>query len=177
MMSIARTSLIACLLLAAGAKAVDAPGPLEAIQQSGVEAGLCLVIADDVELAEELTRGDPFIVHLLSPDLDKVGSLRQSVQSVGLAGRVVVGWLPQGYLPYPDRFLSLVVADLDPLDSRGPTCEEVLRVLGTRGAACLRTLLPTVNVPDPPYLDRKQYWPGDPSPDDVSGYPAVDRQD
>jgi arylsulfatase A-like enzyme len=36
----------------------------------------------------------------------------------------------------------------------------------------LRAMLPEINVADPPYLDRKQYWPGDPSPDDVSDYPA-----
>ena len=36
----------------------------------------------------------------------------------------------------------------------------------------LRQLLPVVNVPDPPYQDRKQYWPDDPSPDDVSDYPG-----
>ena len=36
----------------------------------------------------------------------------------------------------------------------------------------LRKLLPVVNVPDPPYLDRKQYWPDDPSPDDVSDNPG-----
>ena len=36
----------------------------------------------------------------------------------------------------------------------------------------LRTFLPAVNVPDPPYRDRKQYWPGDPSPDDYSDYPT-----
>jgi hypothetical protein len=35
----------------------------------------------------------------------------------------------------------------------------------------LRKLLPAVNAPDPPYQDRKQYWPRDPSPDNVSDYP------
>jgi len=34
--------------------------------------------------------------------------------------------------------------------------------------ARLRAMLPKTNVPDPPFLDRKQYWPGDPSPDDTS---------
>lgn len=37
----------------------------------------------------------------------------------------------------------------------------------------LRRHLPPVNVPDPPYRDRKQYWPRDPSPDDVSDYPSA----
>jgi arylsulfatase A-like enzyme len=36
----------------------------------------------------------------------------------------------------------------------------------------LRKWLPVVNAPDPPYRDRKQYWPDDPSPDDVSDYPG-----
>jgi arylsulfatase A-like enzyme len=36
----------------------------------------------------------------------------------------------------------------------------------------LRKWLPVVNVPDPPYHDRKQYWPDDPSSDDVSDYPG-----
>jgi len=36
----------------------------------------------------------------------------------------------------------------------------------------LRRFLPMVNVPDPPYRYRKQYWPDDPSPEDVSDYPA-----
>jgi hypothetical protein len=39
--------------------------------------------------------------------------------------------------------------------------------------ARLRTFLPAVNVPDPPYRDRKQYWPNDPTPNDVSDYPVL----
>jgi hypothetical protein len=39
----------------------------------------------------------------------------------------------------------------------------------------LQQWLPEVNVPDPPYLERSQYWPGDPSPNDVSNYPRSKR--
>ncbi len=36
----------------------------------------------------------------------------------------------------------------------------------------LQRFLPQKNVPDPPYFDRKQYWPEDSSPNDVSDYPV-----
>jgi outer membrane protein assembly factor BamB len=103
-----------------------------------VDRGVALII-DDVQLAEELAGDGQLVVHLLTTRPERLAALREEVASQNLGGRVVVDVLrDDGRLPHPDRFVNLVVADLDALGERSPAREELLRVLATRGAACFR---------------------------------------
>ncbi len=105
-------------------------------QHTGIETGLALVVGEGLELACDLAADGRLLVHLLAPEADAVAGLRAAVARRGLGGRVVVGALPADrHLPHPDRFVSLLVADLDALGKRAPREAELLRVLAVRGAA------------------------------------------
>jgi outer membrane protein assembly factor BamB len=106
---------------------------------AGIDTGLALVVAEDATLACDLAVDGKLLVHLLVSRGELVPSLCDAVQTRGLAGRVVVQALASdGHLPHPDRFVNLVVADLDELQTRGLSVAEVDRVLAVRGAAYLR---------------------------------------
>lgn len=109
------------------------------VKATGIDAGLALVIATDAQLACELARGGKLQVHLLVSQPEAAESLRGTVQSQGLGGRVVVQPLaPGGRLPHPDRFVNLVVADLDHAIKQGVPQAELERVVAARGATYLR---------------------------------------
>jgi outer membrane protein assembly factor BamB len=106
---------------------------------AGIDAGLGLVIADNATLACDLAGDGKLLVHLLASRDDLLPRLRDAVQSRGLGGRVMVQVLAKdGHLPHPDRFVNLIVADLDQLAARGLRRTEFDRVLAVRGAAFLR---------------------------------------
>jgi len=104
-------------------------------RQTAIDTGLAVVIAADIDLAADLADGGRLLVHLLCPRADRLAALRQSAHRRGLGGRLVVCALPAGYLPHPDRFVNLVVADLDALAGRAPKRDELMRILAVRGAA------------------------------------------
>ncbi len=106
---------------------------------AGIDAGLGLVVTDDAGLACDLADDGKLLVHVLASRSTLIPPLRDAVATRGLAGRVVVQTLAGGgHLPHPDRFVNLVVADLDRLEPRGLKLAEVDRVLAVRGAAYLR---------------------------------------
>ena len=107
-------------------------------RQTGIDTGLAVVIGTDVDLAADLAADGRLLVHLLAPDAERAGVLRRAVQQRGLGGRVVVGALGDGHLPHPDRFVNLVVADMDAPPRGAPKPAEVMRVLAVRGAAWLK---------------------------------------
>jgi outer membrane protein assembly factor BamB len=116
-------------------RAADRP---DVRRMTGVDRGVALIL-DDVQLAGELAGDGQMVVHLLTTRPDRLAELREDVASMGLGGRVVVDVLrDDGRLPHPDRFVNVVVADLDALGERSPSRDELLRVLATRGSACLR---------------------------------------
>lgn len=103
---------------------------------TGVKRGVALVLGDDVRLACELASEGKFLVHFLIPRANNLTEFRAKITKQNLGGRVVVDLLSSdGHLPHPDRFLNLVVADLDALKSQSPKETELLRVVNTRGAA------------------------------------------
>lgn len=109
------------------------------VKATGVDTGLALVIANDTQLACELAKSGKLQVHLLVRQPERVESLRQMVQSQGLGGRVLVQPLAlDGHLPHPDRFVNLVVADLDQAVKVGLKRDELERVAAVRGATYLR---------------------------------------
>ena len=114
-----------------------AGGEAQGIREAtGVDTGLAVVIAPDVQLACDLAEEGRLLVHLLSAKPQAADGLREAVGKRGLGGRVVVGTrAAAGHLPYPDRFVNLLVADLDALGDRAPAAAELRRVLGVRGAS------------------------------------------
>lgn len=130
------TTIFACLLLPpVSSRATDAD---EVRRQTGIDTGLSVVIADGLDLAADLADEGRMVVHLLTTKTDTVEEFREEVQARKLGGRVVVEATPLTRLPYPDRFVNLVVADMDVLADEGPTRKEVLRVLAVRGVGYLK---------------------------------------
>jgi len=124
-----------------GDRQIRAAGPSAADvrRATNVTAGLALVLGD-IELPADLAAGGRMLVHWLPIERQRVRRRRQEILKRNLGGRVVIGVMPEdGHLPHPDRFVNLLVADLDALGDRAPSHEELMRVLATRGAAYLRS--------------------------------------
>ena len=116
-----------------------APDIQKITEATGIDRGLALVIDNNIDSAAQLAESGRWLVHLLASDSANANRLRASVQKQNLGGRVVVGVLPTtGFLPHPDRFVNLVLADIDLLGKRAPTMSEIQRILAVRGSASLR---------------------------------------
>ncbi|HUS91370.1 MAG TPA: PQQ-binding-like beta-propeller repeat protein [Phycisphaerae bacterium] len=126
-------------------------------KRTGIETGLAVVVGGDLATACALAEGGRMLVHVLAPDAGQVTALREGAQRRGLGGRVVVGALPGGYLPHPDRFANLLIADLDALAARAPRWQELMRILAVRGAAYLKRQGTWQSVPRPGD-DRLDGW-------------------
>ena len=144
---------VAALVLVCGWPTALPAVEADAVRQAtGIDRGLAVVIDSRSDLASDLADEGRLLVHLLAPDAGAVTALRAKVQERRLGGRVVVHPLPaDGHLPHPDRFVNLLVADLDALKSRAPKPGEIDRVLAVRGAG---------------YLKRGDRWQARPTPPD-----------
>lgn len=130
-------AFIAVLLSAS----VCAGGPTadDVRKATGIEAGLAVVIGGEAEPACGLAAGGRLLVHLLAADAKHADALRAKAHERGLGGRVTVDVLAaDGHLPYGDRFVNLLVADLDALGERAPDDAEIDRVLAVRGVRYTR---------------------------------------
>ena len=137
---LARTAVCClCLILVVRGSTAAQPDAPTVRAATGIETGLALVIGQELDLAGDLADDGRLLVHLLTPDARRVDDLAAHVQQRRMGGRVVVRALPaDGHLPHPDRFVNLVIADLDVLSDRGVVADELMRVLATRGAAYLK---------------------------------------
>lgn len=141
--SVSRTAGALCLALLAlpiaSQKAATEQPPYDVRQRAGIDTGLALVLGGDLELPVQLASDGRMLVHWLLADAKRIDAARKEVMDRGFGGRIVVNAIPaNGRLPHPDRFVNLVVADLDALGPRAPSREEIVRVLAIRGAACLK---------------------------------------
>jgi len=118
--------------------AAGVPTAEEARRQTGIDAGVAVVLADDAGLACDLADKGRMVVHLLCPDARRVDRLRQVVDRRGLGGRVVIAPRPAGCLPHPDRFVNLLIADLDASGQMALKPGEAQRVLAVRGVAQIK---------------------------------------
>jgi outer membrane protein assembly factor BamB len=94
--------------------------------------GLVCVVGDDDTQADRLAKDSAFLVHqLVEPN--RVAARRKAAAEAGLLGRLVVEEHSGDALPYPDRFLDLLVI------SKGHTVAEAerQRVLAVEGLALL----------------------------------------
>ena len=111
-----------------------APTAADVRRETKIESGLAIVIGGNAELPVGLADGGRMQLHWLVADAAQVEKARAVIQERGFGGRVVVGVLPaDGHLPHPDRFVNLVVSELD-----RPDTAEIQRVLAVQGAAYLQ---------------------------------------
>jgi len=132
-MSCNSTILASVVLVLAG-------GTAGAQQQDEVRPGSLIVHLGASDGAIELgfAKAGASLVHALTTDPKTVAELRSRLVKEKGAGTITVEWARSWKtLPYPDRFATHLIADLDALAS-GPSIEEIERVLAPGGTARLR---------------------------------------
>ncbi|GDY12475.1 hypothetical protein LBMAG53_13530 [Planctomycetota bacterium] len=136
-------TLIPSVVSADAAVPAETTIPSEArAEVTGVASGLVVVIgAKDTALGEALAANGRMEVDLLtSADDAACTSLRSGLVAKGISGLVSVVPLPDfARLPYPDRFVNLVLADLDSLGAQAPSPAELRRVVAPFGAISVRS--------------------------------------
>jgi outer membrane protein assembly factor BamB len=129
-----------CGLLVSTAGASPAPPADEIIRRTGVSAGLAVVVGTtDGALEAELTNGGKMLVQGLALSDAAATKARQLIFGKKLYGLASVSVIRSGRtLPYYDRIVNLLVADLDALGQDAPSPAEIDRVLGYEGVAYLK---------------------------------------
>ena len=90
-----------------------------------------------IAVAKALERNGS-LVCVMATTRDEADTLRFQVHREKLGGRVVVGRVGNGgSLPFPDRFVNLVIGDADRLGKSAPFEEELRRVLAVEGMLTL----------------------------------------
>lgn len=139
---------------------------------SGVTRGLACVVGDADATANALASDGAFLVHQFVK-ANRVAGRRKTAADAGLTGRLVIEERPAEALPYPDRFLDLLVI------GPGHTVAEAerQRVLAGDGAAVLADGSLWRPKPDPRLDEWTHKWhapDGNPlSRDTVSGPPTA----
>ncbi len=108
----------------------------EILDATGVKGGLVVQIGcgDGKQLAE-LGADDGYLVQGLDAHARNVAAARAHVKSLGIYGKVTVGRLHGGQLPYVENLVNLVVSeDLGPVNM-----DEVMRVLAPEGVAYVKS--------------------------------------
>ena len=135
------TGVLAGGLAAAGrAGAGDWPAAEQVIRAAGVPAGLAVVVGTtDGKLEAGLTNEAKMVVHGLALSAEAAAKARQHIFERKLYGLASIGEVETAAtLPYYDRIVNLLVADLDALGKAAPSPAEVERVLGYEGVAYLK---------------------------------------
>jgi len=123
------------LLPAAGVQAAEAAGARPILDAAGVEGGLVVLVgAGDGQLAADIARAGPYLVHALEPDPANLAKARETIRAASLYGKASVAWWSGPRLPYVDNLVNLLIAE----DLGGVAMDEVMRVLAPRGVAYVR---------------------------------------
>jgi outer membrane protein assembly factor BamB len=117
-------------LAASGFSSAAEPADVRAV--TGLACGLACVVGDADAVADDLARDGSFLVHQLV-EAQRVPAQRKAAAEAGLLGRLVVQEKQGELLPYPDRFLDLLV--VGPMQTV-PEAERQ-RVLAVDGVAVL----------------------------------------
>jgi hypothetical protein len=127
--------LSAVSLVAAAGVSRGQPGLEQALRDSRIQGGLCVVLGSaDAELAARIANAGPFLVHCLAADGAKVAAARQTLLARGLYGRVSVEAWHGRDLPYADNLVSLLIV----LEGGMAGEAERLRVLRPGGQMIIR---------------------------------------
>jgi len=140
---ITRTASVAVLVtlgLALGARAAELPPAAQVLKETGVSAGLAVVVGTtDGKLEASLTNGGRTLVQGLALSDETAAKARQNIFQEKLYGLASVSVVKTATtLPYYDRIVNLLVADLDALGKDAPPRAEIDRVLGYGGVAYLK---------------------------------------
>ena len=128
---------VALALLTAPAAAADGEQEArEILHATDVTGGLIVHVGcGDGKLTAALRAGPQYLVHGLDADEANIEKARGRIESLGLAGKVIVERWEGSRLPYVDNLVNLLVArDLGTVEMA-----EVMRVLAPGGAAYIRT--------------------------------------
>ena len=130
------------LLLAATCSlgAAGFPSAVDVLKETGVSAGLAVVVGTtDGALEAELTNDGKMLVQGLALSDEAAAGARRHIFERKLYGLASVGEVSSvRELPYYDRLVNVLVADLDALGKGAPAKEEIDRVLGYEGVAYLK---------------------------------------
>jgi outer membrane protein assembly factor BamB len=108
----------------------------EIVKASGIKGGLVVHTGDgDGTFTADLFANDRYVVHGLCDTRRNVGEAREHIKQRNLYGRVSVQHWGQGYLPYADNMVNLLVAE----NLADVPTEEVMRVLVPRGVAYIKS--------------------------------------
>ena len=107
--------------------------------ESKIDRGVVSIIAADTSLALQFARTGKWLVHLLYEGEFDLQATMNRIQEEQLGGRIVVQPLQKaGLLPYPDRFVNLLIIKQDILNRYPFLSKESERVLAVRGARIVR---------------------------------------
>ena len=102
------------------------------LKATGVEGGLVVHLGcGQGGLTAALHANDRYLVHGLDTDAKNVREAVNYIKSLGIYGKVSVGRLGDGRLPYVDNLVNLVVSE----NLGGVSMKEVMRVLAPGGLA------------------------------------------
>ena len=130
--------LVGCLIVT-GRGAEGSSAGEDALRLSGVTAGLCVHLGTmDGQLEGALVNGGRMLVQGLALSDEAAIRARRHLLEKGVYGLASVSRVADVMqLPYQDRTVNLLFADLDALTA-APAAGEMERVLGYEGVACLR---------------------------------------
>jgi outer membrane protein assembly factor BamB len=131
--------VLGLLMTAAQAWAVNAPTAQQVFKETGVSAGLAVVVGTtDGALEADLTNDGKMLVQGLALSEEAAAKARKFIFEKKLYGLASVSVIKTTTLPYYDRIVNLLVADLDALGQDAPSKGEIDRVLGYEGVAYLK---------------------------------------
>ncbi len=132
--------VVVLLVLVGQARAADWPAAAQVLKETGVSAGLAVVVGtSDGALEADLTNGGKILVQGLALSDEAAAKARQHIFEKKLYGLASVSIVQSvTTLPYYDRCVNLLVADLEALGKDGPSPAEIQRVLGYEGVALLK---------------------------------------
>ena len=116
-------------------------GAFDALKESGVDHGLCLVLpATSGDEMAALTHGGNILVQGLALDDAALQKTRARLQALGVYGLATVV-KPRSItpLPYAGNLVNLLICDADELGANAPLKDELLRVIEPGGMALIKT--------------------------------------
>jgi len=128
-------TFITCILISQGVAGVAR----DAVQKTGINAGVVVVLGDPGNAEEELVEGGKFVVEGLRTEWRDVFQARSGLAAKGLFPLANVQFTrSMKVLPYAPQLVDLIVADLDALGGDAPGEEEIKRVLRFKGKAYVK---------------------------------------
>jgi outer membrane protein assembly factor BamB len=142
-LAVAALAMVFVAAPSSAAGGAERPTAAQVLKESGVAAGLAVVVGTTDPgapgLEADLTNGGKVLVQGLALSDEAAAKAREHLFEKKLYGLASVARVASARtLPYYDRIANLLVADLDALGKDAPSKEEIDRVLGYEGVAYLK---------------------------------------